>query len=108
MSKITEPSPEPQYWRSVILAYAKRYGADPELLARVSWCESGYKPEAKNKASSASGIMEFLDSTFKSQSLKYGIIGEKNDPYIQIELAARMIADGGIHHWDASSTCWSK
>jgi muramidase (phage lysozyme) len=62
-------------------------------------------PNAQNAVSSASGIFQYIDSTFASQSAKYGLTGDKNDPYIQIELTARILADGGLSHWAASSKC---
>ncbi len=107
MHKIATKSPESQYWRSVIFDYAQRYGADPELMVRIARCESGFNPAAQNKTSSASGIYQYINSTWQSQSLKYGITTQKNDPYGQIELTARILADGGIHHWDASANCHS-
>lgn len=97
---------EPDF-TSIILSTAKSYHIDPELFLRVARCESGLKPMVKNPASTASGIFQFLDSTFSNQLKKYGMIGDKNDPLIQIELAAKMIADGGLSHWNASKSCWN-
>ena len=73
----------------------------------IARCESGFNPDIKNAVSTASGMFQFLDSTFTSQSAKYGLTGEKNDPYLQIELTARMLADGGLSHWAASANCHS-
>lgn len=92
----------------IVYYAALRHGADPDLMLRVAICESGLKPEAKNTASTASGLFQFLDSTFGSQAAIHGITGEKNDPMVQADLAARMIALGGITHWNASRACWAR
>ena len=94
---------------NLIIAKAIELHIDSDLLVRIAQCESGLRIDAKNTLSSASGLFQFLTSTFISQSLAYGLpIDDKNDPEIQIELAARMIADGKIGHWRASFQCWSK
>lgn len=103
-TQIVIPKPD---LTSIILSTAKSYHIDPALFLRVARCESGLKPMAKNTESTASGIFQFLDSTFSSQLAKYGMTGEKNDPLVQIELAAKMIADGGLSHWNASKSCWN-
>lgn len=86
---------------------AKKYHIDPALFLRIAKCESGLKENAKNPSSSASGIFQFLTGTFISQANAYNLpTDNKNNPEIQIELAARMIADGKINHWAASKSCW--
>jgi soluble lytic murein transglycosylase-like protein len=42
------------------------YGVDDALLRRKAWCESRFNPRAKNRHSTASGIGQFLDSTWAS------------------------------------------
>ena len=95
---------------SVIIAKATEYHIDTALFLRVATCESGLRTNAQNKISTASGIFQFLDGTFNSQYQKYFKVSPnmelKNDPLIQIDLAARMIADGGLSHWNASKACW--
>lgn len=95
--------------QSIIISKAHDLHIDPDLLLRIAKCESGFHPEAKNKVSTASGIFQFLDSTFFSQAQAAGLpTDNKNDPEIQAELAATMISKGGLHHWDASKSCWSR
>lgn len=93
-------------WEPVIREAARKWGAPEDLVVKVVECESGFKPNAQNAYSTASGLFQFLDSTWKSQSTKYGVTTQKNDPYGQIEVATHMIADGGITHWNASKSCW--
>ena len=94
--------------KSLITAQSQKYHIDPELLIRIAVCESGLNPNIKNPASSASGIFQFLNSTFLSQATKYGLPLDKNNPEIQAELAARMISDGGLRHWKTSASCWDE
>jgi hypothetical protein len=95
----------PQTIEDKIKETAKEYNIDEKLFLRVAKCESGFKLDIHNSQSTASGIFQFLDSTFESQSKKYGIEGDK-DSDIQIQLAGMMIRDGGIGHWKASQGCW--
>lgn len=75
---------------------------------KVAECESGFKPDVKNRLSTASGLFQFLDGTFFKYAEAYELpTDNKNDPKIQAELAAKMIRDGGLGHWDASKNCHS-
>lgn len=94
------------YWEPIIRSAAKQWGANPSLLVKIAECESGFRQEIKNASSSASGLFQFITSTWESQTAKYGIEGDKHDGYVQADLVARMIADGGVTHWSASVHCW--
>lgn len=39
---------------------------DPETALRIANCESGFNPQAKNKTSSASGLYQFINSTWNN------------------------------------------
>ena len=91
--------------------YLKSIAGDNfELINRIVIAESGWKPEAKNSHSTASGLGQFLDSTFKSQCInKYKLtedMRQKNDPYTQLDCMVKMIKDGGVSHWAASQHNW--
>ena len=104
----TSPADEPDI-NSLIYTTAVKYHIKPELLRKIAKCESNFNPVAQNPRSTASGIFQFINSTFINQANAYGLpVGNKNDPNVQIELAAEMIADGKIGHWKASRDCWSK
>lgn len=99
------PTPEPTM-EDIVRSKAIANNIDPELFLRIAQCESGFKPDAKNLYSTASGLFQFLDSTFFTYAQAYELsTTNKNDPYIQAELAAKMIADGGLSHWKASENC---
>jgi soluble lytic murein transglycosylase-like protein len=104
LPKITQTSPS--IWEEVIREEAQKEGVDQDLLVSIARCESGFHPSVHNATSTASGLYQFLDSTWASQSAKYGITTQKDDPYGQIELAVKMIRDGGLSHWKASQSCW--
>ncbi len=89
---------------------AQENGADPDLAVRIARAESDFDPLAKNPHSTASGVFQFLDSTFHTYCIqKYKLtdtIEEKNDRHIQIECATRMLAAGGASHWNESKYLW--
>lgn len=92
---------------ALIISKAVASQVSPELLLRIARCESGLKPNAQNPRSTASGLFQFLNSTFFKYAQAYELSTDnKNDPSIQAELAAKMIADGGLGHWNASRGCW--
>lgn len=74
----TEPTPEPTdptspggpYTRDQIIQIiydaADRYGQPREDMLRVATCESGLDPSAVNGSSGASGLFQFMPSTFAS------------------------------------------
>lgn len=106
----------PREW---IIYYSEKYEVDPRLPLAIACAESGLGCWSsdekaiviKNPVGTASGILQFLDSTFLAQCRdKYKIaesLEQKNDPKIQAECAVRMIADGGESHWSASRHNWS-
>ena len=93
--------------KSIIISKACYNYIDSDLLLKIAECESGLKPDAQNPRSTASGIFQFLTSTFIYYAQAYGLSTDnKNDPEIQAELAARMIRDKGLSHWNESRDCW--
>ena len=51
---------------SIIYAAADRYGQSREDMLRVATCESNLDPSAVNSSSGASGLFQFMPSTFAS------------------------------------------
>ena len=72
-----------------------KYGGNYYELYNVINCESGWKPDAKNPKSTASGISQFLDVTWKQYCE-----GEKKDPYAQLRCMVKMFNDGNKKHWE--------
>lgn len=73
LSKV--PQAKGNGWNGVkdTLLYASRaVGTDPAIMAQIAAIESGFKPEAKAKTSSATGLFQFTDSTWKEVVKKHG------------------------------------
>lgn len=51
---------------------AKQTNVDPNLLKTIAAIESGFNPTAAAGTSSAKGLFQFIDSTWKSMLSKYG------------------------------------
>lgn len=92
--------------RQMIVQYASYYGVDGNLALRIVQCESQFNPTAQNLHSTASGLFQWLDSSFVYYGKKYGLKGEKNNPETQIRLSMLVLRDGGVKNWEASRPCW--
>lgn len=99
----------------------EKTGPDFDLFNRIVIAESGWQIDIKNASSSASGLFQFLDGTFKTYCIggtdakgnSYGYfltdtMKDKNNPYIQIDCAVAMIYDGGLSHWNESKYLWDR
>lgn len=75
--------------KMIVSAAASRYDLPPDLLHNIAGTESSYNPSAKNKTgSSAKGLFQFIDSTWKAMG---GKPGEQTDPIANAELGAKYI-----------------
>ncbi len=80
--------------RSIVVAAAARHGVASSWLLRVAMCESGLNPSAYNASSGASGLFQFMPSTF------YGNGGHDLwSAYQQADVAAAMFAAGESSAW---------
>jgi hypothetical protein len=87
------------------------YGIHPAIPLAIIESESGFKIDAKNPGSTASGLAQFINGTFKGFCIDtYHLtdsMSDKNNPYVQIECHLKMLKDKGIHHWDESKRSWA-
>lgn len=81
--------------------YLESLTPDYRILERVINCESGWKPEAKNANSTASGLFQFLSSTWA----KWGH-GDVLDGFANIEAGVKLYNSEGLEPWKASASCW--
>jgi soluble lytic murein transglycosylase-like protein len=96
----TQAPPVPGDIESIIRAAAANWGADPDQLLRVAWCESRYNPNAYNAASGASGLFQFMPRTFALNSVRAGYGGASIfDPVASANTAAMMFASGQARQW---------
>ena len=84
---------------AIIRDAAAAQGADAEQLLRVAYCESRYNPGAYN-ASGASGLFQFLPSTWAANSARAGFGGASVwDPVASANVAAYMFRLGQSGQW---------
>lgn len=80
-----------------------------EVMKRIEHCESRGNPNAKNPHSTAKGLFQFLDGTWKHYGLKHwGTLEGRDvyDPEDNRELAEYVITNYGTRDWNASKHCW--
>ncbi|GAC1460137.1 MAG: hypothetical protein NVSMB8_10440 [Candidatus Limnocylindrales bacterium] len=95
------PAPAaPAEIEAIIRAAAARYGADPQQLLRVAWCESRYSPSAYNGILGASGLFQIIPGTWAANSVRAGYAGASVwDAYANANVAAWMFAHGQAGQW---------
>jgi soluble lytic murein transglycosylase-like protein len=74
--------------KDILAAKAAENKLPPELLNKIAGIESGYKSTAANPNSSAKGLFQFTDSTWKGMG---GKAGEQFDPEKNAELGAKYV-----------------
>lgn len=68
--------------------------SDADILRRIRGGESGGNPNAKNPNSSASGLYQITDGTFRRLAAKRGIsFAQKNNPQVQELLAGDLLVE---------------
>ncbi|MDQ4100243.1 MAG: SH3 domain-containing protein [Chloroflexota bacterium] len=81
---------------SIIYAAADRYGQPREDMLRVARCESNLIPTARNASSGASGLFQFLPSTWETTPYRdYNIF----DAWASANAAGWMWANGRRNEW---------
>ncbi len=100
-----------RYVECAIRDAAVRYGLDVDRFARIAWCESGLNADARNRRSSATGLYQFLTSTWvwvRDAGAPYAYLDRTHaraNAFTAAWLMARS-ALGGLGHWSASRHCW--
>lgn len=90
-------SPKEVYER-VSLSYST---STKEIGRNIIQVESGWNPNAKNPESTASGLFQFIASTWQENC--QGLIFNTED---NITCGLDLIEAGAINHWDASKHLW--
>lgn len=91
----------------LIKDYSAEYGIDSKLPLAIAKCESGYNALARNRDSTASGVFQYLSSTWAATD--QGRTGlSVFDAEANIKAAVSYIASrGNASPWNASKSCWS-
>jgi resuscitation-promoting factor RpfB len=85
---------------TIIRDAAAAQGANADQLVRVAYCESRFNPGAYNASSGASGLFQFLPSTWAANSVRAGYAGASVfDPVASANVAAWMFARGQAAQW---------
>lgn len=96
----TRPPAPPGDIEGIIRAAAAKWGADETQLLRVAYCESRYNPNAYNASSGASGLFQFLATTWAPNSVRAGYAGASVfDPVANANTAAYMFANQQARQW---------
>jgi len=96
----TKPAPAPSDIEAVIRSAAAAWGADPDQLLRVAWCESNYNPYAVNARSGAAGLFQFMPATWAANSVRAGYGGVSVfDAVANANTAAFMFRNGQAAQW---------
>lgn len=90
-----------EQWRPLVETYFQP--ADVPWAMRVMACESGGNPNAKNRTSTASGLFQFLRSTWDwvAEGLGFGThaSGAVFNPEQNVRAGAWLYYNGGPSHW---------
>lgn len=79
----------------------------PGVFDAIIKCESGGNPKAKNPRSSASGLFQFIDSTWRAYGgLEFAPTAAQATVAEQYIVAERAYASEGTRPWNASRGCW--
>ncbi len=89
-------------WRSLVALHFPAEWTDWAL--RIIACESGGDPAAKNRRSSATGLFQFLRSTWNWVSEETGAPRYRDGgpllPWWNVRNAAWLLDNGGPAHWE--------
>jgi hypothetical protein len=77
---------------------AEHFGAEVDRACRVLLCESHGNPMARNARSSASGLFQFLDGTFRSVT-GLSAPASSHPPEVQVAAAAKLWRASGWRPW---------
>ena len=75
---------------------------DPLLALSIALSESGLNPLARNRFSTAKGVFQFLDGTWKAAQCHNSPLNATAN----IQCGLRLLKDEGYYHWTASQ--WGK
>ena len=78
------------------------------LAEKIIRCESSWRSNVKNPESSAYGLGQFTNGTWKYIQEKWGIELDRDDLEDQMYIVVRLLEEEGTKHWITSKSCWNK
>lgn len=97
--------------KQMLAEIAKADGVDLNLVLRIVKAESGYSCTIKNKNSSATGLFQFINSTWISTQKRMGRdtdLALKKDCRLNAEAGIYLLSKGELSHWNESKHNWDK
>ena len=81
-----------------------------ELLNKIIFCESGWDEKAKNPNSTACGLGQIIEDTWKNEMKMLGLPEDSDclDGDINLIATKSLFAREGVEPWRASEECWGK
>lgn len=86
------------------------FDAMPRILRVIAFCESSFDPAATNGTTTASGLWQFTDPTWRDvgAASAFGVPRAKDATVRQqAQAALHLYSQRGSQPWDASKPCWS-
>jgi LysM repeat protein len=96
VAPVAAPEERDDSIEGIIVAAAYRYGQDPQVLLRVAWCESRYDPNAYNAQYGATGLFQFLYSTWLTTPYRDY---DRRNAWASANAAAWMFSQGRAREW---------
>jgi len=99
-----------QQVKNVIQSAAQEFGVDPDLLQDIAFAESSLDPSKQSNESSAGGLFQFIDSSWKQMMQELGLPENtpKTNPEANARAAALALAKGRINWWETSRWNWGR
>ncbi len=74
------------------------------ILDKIIRCESGYNAAARNPTSSAKGLFQIIDGTWRAFQCEGNVLNAEDNYQCGLKIATQ----SGLHHWNASRSCWAQ
>jgi hypothetical protein len=100
------PTPKPETVEDIIKA---EWGSDASIGLKIAFCESTYDPKVKNSKSSATGLFQFINSTWRDTRYRMNLdpsLDLRLDPVENARTAYFLYQLRGTQPWNASKHCW--
>lgn len=100
------PTPEPQSVEDIIKSEWK---TDADIGLKIAFCESTNNPLVKNKNSSATGLFQFINSTWRDTRFRMNLdpsLDLRLDPVENSRTAYFLYQLKGTQPWSSSKKCW--
>jgi soluble lytic murein transglycosylase-like protein len=94
----------------IIKKAADEFGVDPSLMVDIAAAESSLDPNKPSSKSSAEGLYQFIDNSWKQMMRELGLPEDtpKTNPAANARAAALALSKGRLRWWQASRWNWGR